>query len=100
METNTTHDHGPEQLLGGEGGGVGLVRGRGAAAEGVADGEDAEAAEGVQREEDEDGEGHEAVHDLPLQPPQVQLRDRDVGVQVRHPARELPANLAVFIEKF
>ena len=54
----------PEQLFWSEGGSLCLVRRGGAASEGVADGEDAETAEGVQREQDEDGEGDQGVHYL------------------------------------
>ena len=41
-----------------------------------------------------------SVRHLALQPPEVQLRDGDVGVEVGHPARELAANLAIIIEEF
>ena len=54
--------------------------------EGVAYREDPEAAEGVEGEEDEDGEGHQRVHHLALEPPEVELGDGDVGVEVGHPA--------------
>ena len=54
----------PEQLFWSEGGSFCLVRWCGAASEGVADGEDAETAEGVQCEQDEDGEGDQGVHHL------------------------------------
>ena len=54
----------PEELFWRERGRVRLVRRGGAAPEGVADGEHAEAAEGVQREQDEDGERDQGVHHL------------------------------------
>ena len=37
---------------------------------------------------------------LALEPPEIELRDGDVGVEVRHPARELAANLSVVLEEF
>ena len=54
----------PEQLFWSECGSLRLVSWGGAAAEGVADGEDAQPAERVQREQDEDGEGDQGVHHL------------------------------------
>ena len=54
----------PEQLFRSERSSFCLVGWGGAASERVADREDSEAAERVQREQDEDGEGHQGVHHL------------------------------------
>ena len=54
----------PEELFRSECGRVRLVCRGGAAPERVTDGEHAEAAEGVQREQDEDGERDQGVHHL------------------------------------
>ena len=54
----------PEKLFWSEGGRIRLVRRGGAAPERVTDGEHAEAAEGVQREQDEDGQWDQGVHHL------------------------------------
>ena len=72
----------PEELLGCQRGSLCLVSRGGAAAEGIADGEDPQSAECIKGEEDEDCEGDEGVHDLLLQPPQVKLGDGNVRVQV------------------
>ena len=64
------------------------------AAEWVADGEDTQPAEGIEGEEDEDGKGYEGEHNFPLQSPQVQLCNYNIGIQVRNPARILGTNLA------
>ena len=80
----------------------GLIRlvGRGrATSERIADGEDAQPAEGVEGEEDEDGEGDEAPHHFLLQLLQFELRDGNVGVQMRNPAGELAPHLTVVLEE-
>ena len=87
-------------MFGSESSSLSLVSRCGATAEWVADGEDSETTESVECEEDEDGEGHQAVHHLSLQPPQVQLSDGHGGVEVRHPAGELLSNLAIGLKKF
>ena len=71
-----------------------MVRRGWEAAKWVADGEDTQPAEGVEGEEDEDGEGYKGEHNFPLQSPQVQLCDDNIGIQVRNPARILGTNLA------
>ena len=60
----------------------------GAPSEGVADGEDAEAAEGVEHRDDEEEERHQAVQHVGLDPRQVQLSHGDLAVQRGHPAVE------------
>ena len=89
----------PEQLFWCESCLVSLVsRGR-TTPERIADGEDAKPAEGVQGEEDEDGQGDEAPHHLLLQLLQFELSDGNVGVQMRNPARELAPHLTVVLEE-
>ena len=70
----------PEELFWRESCLICLVRRGGTTPERVADGEDTEPAEGVQGEEDEDGQGDEAPHHLLLQLPQFELGDGNVGV--------------------
>ena len=72
----------PEKLLGSKSCSFCLISWSWTTSEGVADGEDSQSAEGVQGEEDEDGEGDQAVHDLSLEPPQVQLCDGHAGIQM------------------
>ena len=82
-----------------ESGLVRLVCRSGTTSERIADGEDAQPAEGVQGEEDEDGQGDEAPHHLLLQLLQFELSDGNVGVQMRDPARELAPHLTVVLEE-
>ena len=82
-----------------ESGLVHLVGRGGTTSERIADGEDAQPAEGVEGEEDEDGEGDEAPHHFLLQLLQFELRDGNVGVQVRNPAGKLPSHLSVVLEE-
>ena len=70
-----------------------LLPSLGAPSEGVADGEDAEAAEGVEHRDDEEEERHQAVQHVGLDPRQVQLRHGDLPVQRGHPAVEELATL-------
>ena len=89
----------PEELFWRESCLICLVRRGGTTPERVADGEDTEPAEGVQGEEDEDGQGDEAPHHLLLQLLQFELSDGNVGVQMGHPARKLAPNLTVVLEE-
>ena len=89
----------PEQLFWCESGLVSLVCRSGTTSERIADGEDAQPAEGVQGEEDEDGQGDEAPHHLLLQLLQFELSDGNVGVQMRDPARKLAPHLTVVLEE-
>ena len=82
-----------------ESGLVSLVCRSGTTSERIADGEDAQPAEGVQGEEDEDRQGDEAPHHLLLQLLQFELSDGNVGVQMRDPARELAPHLTVVLEE-
>ena len=65
----------------------------GAPSEGVADGEDAEAAEGVEHRHDEEEERHQAVQHVGLDARQVQLRHGDLAVHRGDPAVEQLAPL-------
>ena len=75
-----------------------VCRGR-ATSERIADGEDAQPAEGVQGEEDEDRQRDEAPHHFLLQLLQFELSDGNVGVQMRNPAGKLATHLTVVIEE-
>ena len=71
----------------------------GAAAERVADGEHAKTTEGVEDEDDEDGERDEGVDDVTFELGNVETGDGDGTVHVRHPAGENGANLSIFREE-
>ena len=86
-------------MFGSESSSLSLVSRCGATAEWVADGEDSETTESVECEEDEDGEGDQAVHHLLLQPPQVEVGDGDVGVEVRDPAGKFLSNFSVVFKE-
>ena len=89
----------PEQLFWCESGLVSLVCRSGTTSERIADGEDAQPAEGVQGEEDEDRQRDEAPHHFLLQLLQFELSDGNVGVQMRNPAGELAPHLTVVLEE-
>ena len=82
-----------------ESGLVRLVSRGGTTSERIADGEDAQPAEGVEGEEDEDGQGDEAPHHFLLQLLQFELSDGNGGVQVRDPAGKLAPHLTVVLEE-
>ena len=56
----------PEQLFWSESGSICLVCRSWTTSEGIADREDTKATEGIEGEQDEDGQRHQAVHDLLL----------------------------------
>ena len=89
----------PEQLFWCESCLVSLVSRGGTTPERIADGEDAQPAEGVQGEEDEDRQRDETPHHFLLQLLQLELSDGNVGVQMRNPARELTPHLTVVLEE-
>ena len=89
----------PEQLFWCESCLIHLVGRSGTTPERIADGEDAQPAEGVQGEEDEDRQRDEAPHHFLLQLLQFELRDGNVGVQMRNPAGKLAPHLTVVLEE-
>ena len=89
----------PEQLFWCESCLVSLVSRGGTTPERIADGEDAQPAEGVQGEEDEDRQRDEAPHHFLLQLLQFELSDGNVGVQMRNPAGKLATHLTVVIKE-
>ena len=89
----------PEQLFWCESCLVSLVSRGGTTPERIADGEDAQPAEGVQGEEDEDRQRDETPHYFLLQLLQLELSDGNVGVQMGHPARKLAPHLTVVLEE-